>query len=69
MKEEPAMGKCPGRAVQAQETGQEEIPKQARACLGPSVLENKGKDEQERKGWRSWPDVFIQEALYGWILF
>lgn len=50
MKEEPAMGKCPGRAVQAQEMGQEEIPKQARACLGPSVLENKGKDEQERKG-------------------
>lgn len=31
------MGKCPGRAAQAQETGQEEIPKQARACLGPSV--------------------------------
>lgn len=45
MKEEPVMGKCPGRVAQAQETGQEEIPKQARACLGPKYLENKGKDE------------------------
>lgn len=45
MKEEPAMGKCPRRAVQAQETGQEEIPKQARTCLSPKCLENKGQDE------------------------
>ena len=49
MKEEPAMGKCPGRAAQAQETGQEEIPKQARACLGPSVWRIRGKTSRRGK--------------------
>lgn len=43
------MGKCPGRAAQAQETGQEEIPKQARACLGPSVWRIRGKTSRRGK--------------------